>query len=214
MPSYWDLGFDLNGSFMLGEESLKTTEPSLKKLHSWRIALNGRVHPAVCEVCGRVLRRDRVYPGFILRRKYDLSSTLDGYLIASENAKSFFEERHQGGVECVSLPGTPGFFWLDYSGLPTMEVDVDESKIRLRNPCERCGSYSEVLFGLRPGTPPTAVPLVFKGDSSTSRDGLFKTDVEFGSTHELAPALVAFGDTGEALKHAGLTGLHVRAITA
>jgi len=115
-------------SFMLGEESIRETDPELRKITRWRIGKGGKLHPAVCPTCGRVLDRDLWERKFRLRKKkLDFSVTYDGYTIVSEKAKTFFEERKVDGLRFVPLPSAKGKYWLDEYGVPQLEVDSEAS---------------------------------------------------------------------------------------
>jgi hypothetical protein len=135
----WALSVEDADAFMLGEESIKTTDPELRRFHAWRVAKGGVPHPAICHTCGRVLRRELWSREFRpKRRKLDLAITYDGYYIASERAREALTGLRVHGACFEALPAAPRFYWLDVACLPSLEVDVDTSRVRMSESCPTC----------------------------------------------------------------------------
>ncbi len=164
-----------NDSFMLGEDSVKVTTPEEREFYHWRIALNGALHPAICQKCGRKTDPNFVNPDFNLRKKkMDISSTYDGYTIVSERFREFCVSQKLTNVEFVSLPSQVGHYWLR----PHIILEIDCTKsldIKFLYYCDSCKAYAGVFgpMGLR-----------FVGIESIIPYGLYRSDIEFAQSHE------------------------------
>jgi hypothetical protein len=195
-----------NDSFVLGGQSLSITAPEVRPYAGWLIALDGAPHPRVCVHCGTILQRMPIPPFKLRRRDLDFSITGDGYHVVSQSLLEFMQEHL--GVDCFQpVPRHKGFYILDHTRLPVLEVDREKSGTRESAGCGLCGNPYYQLFGRVPGRPPTIQRPFFRKDPEAGK--LFRSDMEFGTTHGRAPALVAHADDEVLLQSGGFAGLHV-----
>ena len=85
-------------------------------------------------------------------------------------------------------------------------MDEDQSEIRKNKFCENCGHHAEVLLGIELQPHPHAKELVFSSEPS---DGIYRSDLQFGSNFGQAPRIFAGPTAAEALKNSSLTGVTV-----
>ena len=200
------IGIDDNDSFALGGESLKVSSKELREYVRWIIAKDGRPHPRVCSSCGSILRRTPI-PAFKLRRKDPtVSTTYDGYYVFSHSAAEALREI-LGATGFHSIPSERGFRILDWSSLPVLAVDRTASGCRESEECSSCGRPYYQLYGLTPGRPPIIKPLVLC--AAPARNSLFRSDMEFGSTHGRSPALFFHPEHADELRAAGINARKV-----
>lgn len=195
-----------NDSFVLGEQSLSITAPEVRRYARWLIALDGEPHPRVCAGCGTILQRMPIPPFKLRKRDFDLSITGDGYYVISLNLLEFMRRRLR--LDCSDpLPGQKGFHVLDHARLPVLEVDREESGTRESTRCGSCAKPYYQLFGKVPGRPPIIRKLLFRSEPEAGK--LYRSDMEFGTTHGRSPVLVAHDDDEALLQDGGFKGLHV-----
>ena len=134
----------------------------------------------VCPKCGMLLDEDYINPNFkIPRNSPDLSSTYDGYRIASAKFRDVIESSEYGGIEFRLLPGSPGFF--------AMKV---ENELKLTRPpelkfeelCSECDRYVSV-WGW------AAVALIIPPHVIV--DGLYRCDLKMGYRNLMLAPLIA-----------------------
>ena len=106
----------------------------------------GELDPPVCPECWLVTEPEWVSPTFSLRRRrFDLSYTYDGALIASDR----FLDVTSGfaGLRSTPLPSAPGFHLL----VATREVEFDSAKrsTAFEGLCPMCGRYTAVAPNAR-----------------------------------------------------------------
>jgi len=112
-----------NDSFMLAGETRKAVTDEERKFFDWRFTFNGGQHPATCIKCGSKTDPNYVNPFFKLSKKrLDLSSTYDGYTIISEKFRDFLVSKKLIGIDFVSLPSQPKYYWLRVN----RAIDIDK----------------------------------------------------------------------------------------
>lgn len=154
-------------------------------------------HLTRCSTCGELLKRPHLIPDFKLNKKFDVSSTYDGYTIVS---KRFVDEwHHNGGTGLVfnQLPADPDYFTVEAN----KEVEFDSVRRKTRfedfKPC--CNRFKSIAG---------ATPAIIKNANMTlSKTQAFQTDVLFGSGDEKHPLIIIPTSIGIALKKAKLSGL-------
>lgn len=129
-----------------------------------------------CPVCQTVLDHTALNPGFALTRdEYDVSYTYDGALIVSELASRVLGAYR--GVELLPLPHDAGFRLLNVSNV--IEFDVERRTTRFEKFCAGCERFRSVAGG----TP------AFVRAAALS-EGVYRTDVEFGTDDERHPLVI------------------------
>lgn len=133
---------------------------------------------AVCEECHYRTDFEFINANFEMKRKvYDLSSTFDGYYIASLKFKEFIGREKINGIDFKSLKHEPEFFVMFVRNI--VKFDTEKRKSRSENLCSKCSNY-ESFVG--------ATPAFIKGPI---KNDLCRTNVMFGSGNEKSPLLIA-----------------------
>lgn len=167
-----------NESFMLGDESISNLTTDQKRHNSWLPSVKGKVHPELCSECGVKKRSGFINEEFKVIKKFDYSSTYDGYTIVSKAFKEFCEKLNLSGLSFYQLKQEKGYFVFDTDNV--LKVEQDPEFIKKINLCKTCGVYSTVTL--------TGIPLA-KIDKPL-QIGIYKTDLEFASTFERAPIII------------------------
>jgi hypothetical protein len=83
----------------------------------------GKINLPACARYMDVYSINLIDPTFKFRkRKMNISTTWDGFLIVSDRFKQFCEVEKYTGLEFVKLPASPNFLWLKVSNV--IEFDV------------------------------------------------------------------------------------------
>ena len=112
---------------------------------------------------------NRIDPEIKIKTKKDISSTYDNFTIVSNQFKSFCEQEGYEGLEFVTLPNSPGFYWFKIHNV--IELDPQDDGIKFINYNEQCQGYEEVIG---------ANPIHLKGNELIP-DGFFRSNLCFGS---------------------------------
>ncbi|MDB5346403.1 MAG: hypothetical protein JWP89_4780 [Schlesneria sp.] len=188
------LSIDDDDSHFLGDESFRP--PQSAGFHDWRFGRAEHPHPATCPTCGRKTDPDFINPSFrVKRRRRDIVATADGYCLASERFRRYCASQPWEGVKFLPLPADPDFFVFR----PTLVLPFDAARrgTRFENPCPTCREYYNVIG---------ATPVYLVGIERI-QDGLYRTDLEFGSGPEQQPVTLAGISSGEELRKQKFTGL-------
>lgn len=150
-----------------------------------------------CPVCNYKTDLYFVNPSFrVQRRVYDLSSTYDGYDIASLRFKEVCQRLKLKGVEFLPLPSDPEFFVVKPTVLTLF--DFVSRKTRFESLCAACGSYKAVTG---------ATPAFLLSEPESDISG---TDIVFGSGNSRSRVLITTESAKNKLITEKLTGLHFR----
>ena len=188
------LSIDDDDSHFLGDATFRP--PRSAGFHDWRFGSAERPHPATCPTCGRKTDVDFINPTFRVRkRRQDVVATADGYCLASVRFRRFCEGQPWKGVAFLSLPSDPAFFVFR----PTLVLPFDAARraTRFEAPCPACHAFYNVIGS-------TPVHLI---GVERVPDGLFRTDLEFGSGHEQHPVLLTGAGSAEQLRGQRFAGL-------
>lgn len=148
----------------------------------------------VCRVCGYKTDLYFVNPSFrVKRRVYDLSSTYDGYDIASLKFKEACQRLGLSGVEFLSLPSDSEFFVIQ--PISITPFDSASRKTRFESLCAACGFYKAVAG---------ATPAFLLSQPEKDFSG---TDIIFGSGNSRARLLITTDRVKNILTAEKLTGL-------
>ena len=154
---------------------------------------------AVCDFCNYRTDFEYINPAFKLgRRVYDLSSTYDGYYIASLKFKELIEREGIEGAEFVALVNEPEYFVLSVKLIA--KFDVGRRECKAENYCSHCDSY-ESFIGATPAYLKEALP-----------NDICRSDVVFGSGNEKSPLLFISSGFADLLKREKLTGIRLEKV--
>jgi len=161
--------------------------------------LRGPSTPVRCEGCSFAVNHRWIDPHFELRREtFDISTTYDGYVIASAR---FCEMVSSKGAECIPLQLAPQFSVL--FAREVIAFDAVRRRTRFLDKCPLCGHYRAVA-----GATP-----VYLVDDVPVPNRLVRSDVEFGSGDERHPLLLVGTELGDELASASLAGLALEPIS-
>jgi len=167
--------------------------------------MSGNSHEGIhrCDRCGELTSKwDEPLLGVnINKRKYDLSITYDGVLIASEKFKSVYAANNLLGLEFRRLPNDTQFFAIHATR--TVEFDAERRKTRFIKPCQTCGRCESVVG---------AKPVFLKTGSVVDDHEFVRTDLEFGSGDEKHPLLICGKVAAKAICNAKLKGVDLTPI--
>ena len=131
-------------------------------------------------------------PNFKVKgKKYNISGTYDGFTIVSELFKKFCETEKYKGLEFLSLPNLPNFYW--FKVFNVVEFDINARGTEFLNYNKICKGYEEIIG---------ATPLCLKNKIPLS-DGFYRTDICFGSFEGKSPVYLVGDVTMKKLKIAG-----------
>ncbi|MEZ5463567.1 hypothetical protein [Dokdonella sp.] len=151
----------------------------------------------VCPVCGYKTDLYFVNPSFrVKRRVYDLSSTYDGYNIASLKFKEACQRLKLKGVEFLPLPSDPEFFVI--KPMVLTPFDSVSRKTKLEYLCAACGFYKAVAG---------ATPAFLLSEPESDISG---TDIVFGSGNSRGRVLITTEHAKHMLVTEKLTGLYFK----
>jgi len=153
----------------------------------------------VCKACGYKTDLYYVNSQFSLsRRQYDLSSTYDGYKIASRKFVEACMRLNIQGAAFIAIPSEPEFFVLKHEALTAF--DFERRLTRFEGYCSSCNTYKSVA-----GASPAFLLEEPKQDLSG-------TDVVFGSGNSRSRLLIASARAKSLLSQESFRGLEFSVI--
>lgn len=158
---------------------------------------------SVCPECG--YRDDFFYINRkfrVKRRVYDFSSTYDGYSIISRKFKEFCERRKYQNIVFAEFENDPDFFAL--IPLTVLAFDVEGNKPRYEGYCGKCGNYESVIGPF---------PVYLKNIDKPLKEGIYRTDLLFGSGNDKSPLILIGPGTKEAILSEGFKDIDFESIT-
>ncbi len=133
-----------------------------------------------------------VNPNFkVPKRAKNISTTYEGYTIVSEKFKTFCEVEKYEGLEFVTLPSSPEYYWFKVHNI--LEYDTDARLTRFLNYNEECNGYEEII-----GITPVCLKTKF-----LLEDKFYRTNICAGSFVNKSPMYMVGEKTKEKLKEAG-----------
>lgn len=155
-----------------------------------------------CSVCGYVTDSEFVNPRFRLSRKTaDVSFTYDNRCIVSQRFRAFCLRRNCDGVVFVDLANDPG--WYALISRKVLTFDSERYGTRFQKQCPVCRRFESVTG---------ASPAMLRNQRTAIPDGIYRTDIEFGSGDEKSPSLIVGKITGERIKAAKFRQVVLEAI--
>lgn len=121
-------------------------------------------------------------------KKIDLSVTYDGVYIASNDFKVFCEDEKLLNLEFIRL-NKHNDFWV-FKTYNIVEFDAFKRGTKFIGYCEICSQYQEVI-GLTP---------IFLKTKEKLINGIFETDLKFGSQNSKSGSLIAGVETAIKMK--------------
>jgi hypothetical protein len=151
-----------------------------------------------CAKCGFALDHTWINPRFTLKvKRWDVSFTYDGYLIASQRFRDVLGDR---GAAYRELPAEPSFFAVHAE--KQVEFDTERRRTRFRVFCDECQRFTQIAG---------ATPVFLKNEVRLP-DELRRTDILFGSNDGQHPLLLVGPRLAADLRRADLAGLELLAI--
>jgi len=138
---------------------------------------------------------NRIDPDIKIKTKKDISSTYDNFTIVTDQFKMFCETEKYEGLEFVTLPNSPGYYWFKIHNV--IELDPQDHGIRFINYNEQCQGYEEIIG---------AYPVHLKVKELIP-DGFFRTNLCFGSFETKTPIEMIGIATKQKLKIASIKGI-------
>lgn len=134
------------------------------------------------------------------KRKPNISTTWDGFLIVSELFKKFCQEENYSGLQFVTLPAAINFYWLKVHNIK--KFDAEARKTQFLDYSEKCKGYGGV-YG--------ATPVCLK-DKAELTDNFYRTDISFGDYEKKSPIYLVGEATKQKLKNAGFKEVYFEKI--
>jgi len=134
------------------------------------------------------------------KKKYNISSTYDGFKIVSEKFRQFCEREKYQGLEFVKLPKSSGFYWFKIHNI--VEYDAGARKTQFINYNKECKGYEQII-GATPACLKSKIPLP---------DGFYRTDICFGNYAGKSPLEIVGTITMAKLKAAGFFEIYFEEI--
>ncbi len=154
-----------------------------------------------CAKYSNVYDLNIIDPNFkVPKRAKNISATYDGYTIVSEKFKAFCETGGYTGVEFLSLPGAPGFYWFRVHNI--LVCDVEARGTEFLNYSEKCKGYEEII-GI--------TPICLK-DPKVLEDRFYRTDLFAGSFERKSPTYMVGKETKKKLVAAGFREIYFQKI--
>ncbi|MFN8314967.1 MAG: hypothetical protein U0T32_00785 [Chitinophagales bacterium] len=144
-----------------------------------------------CPQCGYI--RDRTFIDRdveIEKRQYDISYTLDGFLIVSEKFKQLFSEEEYPSIRYVKLNRYKNLYCLEIIG-NILAFDAVKRQTEFINKCSACGNCAEVIG---------ADPVYLKNINEPLAKGFYQTDLWFASFNRKHPLIIVDIETQQKMK--------------
>ena len=134
----------------------------------------------VCEVLDFIENREKfITEKFRIKRaNYNLSFTYDSALIVSQKFRDFCLRNNYQGLKFYQLNKQKELYLMKIENI--IEFDSKRRNTSFEDYQKTCGIYNSVAG---------ATPICLKSDEEL-KDGIFRTDLEFGGGYELSPLIV------------------------
>jgi len=175
-----------NGTFMFRQK------PDLKRCEACGYLLKSLPHNP--EYQRRKREVDHKLDGYFVRGA-DLSSTYDGYLIASRRFKDFCLAQGYAGLMFREFINDRANF--DFIATRKVKFDAARRGTTFERLCRTCKNYESVV-----GATPS-----YLLRSSPLRDGFYRSDLSFGSGDRKSPIIVVGCETKSRLQSLKIKGL-------
>lgn len=147
--------------------------------------------PIFCRNCGTLLDKAYLPNGVLPRKRYDICASSDGRVLVNERFKHWCDQQSLNGLRFRKVNEQPPYYVFEPSN--TIRFNAERAGTRFENKCRICSNFESVV-----GT----YPLGLRDITSPLENGLFRTDLEFGSRWEKSPLIVVGTRTKELMKQA------------
>lgn len=174
---YFDiLGHDNETSFITDDVELAVCPGCLLPRDKWSLPLQGKR---------------------IRKRTLDISSTYDGFRVASQRFVEEYRKHNLVGLQFLVLPDDPQFAVV----YPThvVPLDVEQTHLEFEDRCPVCGEWDTIVL--------SGNPICLKSPVSVSPEGFARTDYELATHEEKSPILICGQLAMEVLRSSNLKGL-------
>ena len=132
----------------------------------------------------------------------DISTTYDNTKIVSERFVEFCKKNKYRNIEFKNVYEKPTLYYIIVENV--LNIDQDRAMLRYGAKCAACGNY-EYVVGAR---------LESLRQNTEIDDGIFRSDLIFGSGSEKHPILIVGKTTRDKMMAAGIKGAEFRKIEA
>lgn len=145
---------------------------------------------SVCEVLDFINNREKyiTVKSRIKRTNYNFSYTYDSAIIVSQKFRDFCLRNKYEGLKFFRLKKQDKLYLLKSQNI--IQFDIKRRSTVFEDFQEACGKFNSVAG---------ATPICLKSNEELI-DGIYRTDVEFGSGYELSPLIVVGKNTYEKMK--------------
>lgn len=157
------------------------------------------IPPHPCNRYRSIYEIDFLPESFLLaRKKKDFYGTMDGFMLVSENVKSFCKTNKYKNIQFKKIRNS-SYYWLKPNNI--IEFDSDTRKVWFKDYNKKCKGYDEIIGA-------TPVCLI---DKSPLKDGFYRTDISFGG-YGKSPLICIGTETQQKIKSGGFTGIQFEKI--
>lgn len=157
----------------------------------------GVICPHCDSVIGEIELSEVVFEPKI--KKYDVSYSYDGVLIANSKFKKICESMKLRNIIFQTVNNDLGLYAMSVNKV--VKFDFEARKTRFVNPCDLCGNFESIVG---------ATPAFLLEDLPKENIEIYKTDIEFGSGRNKHSLLVVNEVTKKALEATEIKGLRFK----
>jgi len=129
-----------------------------------------------CPECRSVLDRSYHPKKLTVKKHLDIGVTYDNRKICTPRFKSWLEETFPRQLAFWIVNDDPLMYF--FEPLPQLRFDTERRKTEFLSRCHKCSQFREVIG---------ATPAFLKDKGADLSEGIFRTDIEFGSREGKAP---------------------------
>lgn len=196
--SFYRLSFRYNDTYAFRERPFLTRN---QHIHQEIVPdMSGSVNQIAsrCKKCGELLdKQNQSLVGLqISKRKFDISKTYDGIMIASKRFRKSYVDNGLTGLIFTIIPDDHEF----YSMHTTRRVKYDskQRETEFFDECPFCNQYKSIIG---------ATPIILMRGESIEDTEFVATDIEFGNDDQKSPLLLCGETCAKVLKQAQLKGV-------
>jgi hypothetical protein len=149
-----------------------------------------------CSECGSVVDKSFIPKALKIRgrREFALGCTYDNRYVCSMAMKELMQ-REGLAIDFWKVNQSPELYY--FMPREQLAFDVQKRKTRFINQCKQCGQFAEVIG---------VDPVFLRNVNSPILEGIFRTDIEFGSGRSKSPIFIVGLRTKEVLERAKFKG--------
>jgi hypothetical protein len=154
--------------------------------------------PYTCTSCHYPIKKE-INPDFILKKKFDVSFTYDGYLIVSDKFKYFCETQLYRNLVFHTIIKEPNYYYLECDKI--IQLDYKRRNVEFGKLCPICDRFDTVI-----GASPSYIQQGFVIQESS----FYKSEYEFGSYWNRFPLIVVSMSVAKELVKQKFKGLYFK----